>query len=142
MTPYLTEAEYRAAVGDSTAVVPERVLRAASRGIDVYLISALYETDDRGWPTDPDLLEAFRDAVVEQVKATLAYESGGSGAVAANPLGRPLSSATIDGVTWNADTSTKTIAAAFDVLPTDGSLTIAAKRILDLAVHRRVWVRG
>lgn len=50
----------------------ERALRAASGRIDELLISAYYDTDAAGLPTDADVAEALRDATCAQAD----YQAG------------------------------------------------------------------
>lgn len=65
--------------GDLTAypvTVPAGVsagllLQRASRDVDRALLTAVYETDDDGMPTDADIRQALRDATCEQVAGYL-----------------------------------------------------------------------
>lgn len=101
---YCTEEEYRGYVGQTDAEVSPRDAARASRAVDLYLRSAVYRTDAGGYPTDPEIRELLRSAAAEQLAAILADREHRTKAEAASPLGRPLSSASIDGVSWSADT--------------------------------------
>jgi hypothetical protein len=46
----------------------DRLLLRASELLDDYLRTALYDTDDDGFPTDTDIIEVFRDACCAQVE--------------------------------------------------------------------------
>lgn len=44
-----------------------RMLTRASEEVDTVLLSAVYDTDDNGMPTDPDVIEALKNATCMQV---------------------------------------------------------------------------
>ncbi|MFE7762942.1 hypothetical protein [Streptomyces sp. NPDC057438] len=66
-----------------------RLLTKASRRLDRLLIGAVYETDDNGLPTDPDLIEVFREAVCIQAQYinSLGDETGAMANVSQMELG-------------------------------------------------------
>jgi len=66
-----------------------RLLTKASRRLDRLLIGAIYETDEDGLPTDPDLIEVFREAVCIQAQyiADLGDETGAMANVSQMELG-------------------------------------------------------
>ena len=153
MRAYATLEDFAAEVGlavtDDTVTDPEtgtkltqRGVRAASRAVDGYLVSAVYRTDTDGLPLDADLLTLFKDAALEQMLAM--WEAGKtlSRATASNPLGRPLQSASIGSASYTADTTQSSVEAGLD-LPRDGSLCLSAQSILDSAnLYRVVTVYG
>ena len=47
----------------------DRKLRRASRLIDRATLTAVYQTDARGYPTEQQVIEAFRDATCAQVES-------------------------------------------------------------------------
>lgn len=59
-----------------------RMLREASREVEDMTLTAFYETDTNGYPTDAEVIEAFRDATCAQ--AEFARASGDSNSVGAN----------------------------------------------------------
>ncbi|MFJ3665067.1 hypothetical protein ACIPSE_01285 [Streptomyces sp. NPDC090106] len=66
-----------------------RLLAKASRRLDRLLIGAVYETDDNDLPTDPELIEVFREAVCIQAQyiADLGDETGAMANVSQMELG-------------------------------------------------------
>ncbi|MCX5234441.1 hypothetical protein OG824_04230 [Streptomyces prunicolor] len=66
-----------------------RLLNRASKRLDSVLIGAVYETDENGLPTDPDLVEVFREAVCIQAQyiADLGDETGAMANVSQMSLG-------------------------------------------------------
>lgn len=66
-----------------------RLLNRASTRLDSILIGAMYETDEDGLPTDPDLVEVFREAVCIQAQyiADLGDETGAMANVSQMELG-------------------------------------------------------
>lgn len=46
----------------------ERMLREASREIDQMLLSSVYDTDEDGYPTDVDAVEALKEATCAQAE--------------------------------------------------------------------------
>lgn len=79
---YATAQDYTASpYGDPTVSVSDAALTRASLALDTALIGAWYDTDIDGLPTDPALVEAFKQATI----ATARYldetgDSGGTGA--------------------------------------------------------------
>lgn len=67
---YATPAEYAEWLNPGNPGTPpagaERALRAASRRIRTMTMSACYETDETGAPTNPDILAAFMEATCAQ----------------------------------------------------------------------------
>lgn len=115
-------------------------LAYASALIDEHVLTALYATDEDGRPTDPTGRDAFRDAVVAQVKTWAALKI--------DPALGPA------GVTREGSVTTKSIGsasisrsassrAADDLANTVSSLTPTARALVDSALRaRRVWVTG
>lgn len=50
-----------------TPVNAQQLLDRASRDIDYALLCSVYDVDSSGNPTDPDVIEALREATLEQV---------------------------------------------------------------------------
>ena len=73
--------------------VAERLLVRASRDVRRATVSARYETDDEGAPTDADILEAMQTATLEQ--AAWRIENGEEEGISG---GGAVTSATIVGV--------------------------------------------
>lgn len=72
--------------------VPEnaaRLLKNASRKLDEALIGAVYDHDDEGVPTDPHLLEVFKEATCLQAQyvADLGDETGANANVSQMRVG-------------------------------------------------------
>lgn len=77
---YATEADL---VPTYLATAPTQVelkLERASRTVDQALLTAVYDVDEDGLPTDPDVQEALRTATCEQVTAWEALGEDGTGA--------------------------------------------------------------
>ncbi|MEV5472967.1 hypothetical protein AB0L66_11495 [Streptomyces sp. NPDC052207] len=66
-----------------------RLLTKASRRLDRILLGAVYKTDENGLPTNPDLIEVFREAVCLQAAyiADLGDETGANANVSRMTLG-------------------------------------------------------
>ena len=74
-----------------TGAEATRLLTRASRRVDRLLLAAIYDTDDTGAPTDPDVAAAVRDATCAQAAwwletgdesgAAARYQSVGIGSV-------------------------------------------------------------
>ncbi|MFI0939146.1 hypothetical protein [Streptomyces sp. NPDC021020] len=66
-----------------------RLLANASRKLDQLLIGAIYTTDSDGLPTDPELVEVFREAVCLQAQyiAGLGDETGANANVSQLQVG-------------------------------------------------------
>lgn len=56
-----------------------RLLDRASRDVDEAIITAVYDTDANGDPTDPDVLNALKAATLEQAAYRIAAGDGGAG---------------------------------------------------------------
>lgn len=124
------------------ATMTSRGMRAASRAVDSYLMSAIYRTDVDGYPVDVGLREAFADAAMEQARAIWASEKARLRAEGASPLGRPLQSASIGSVSYTVDGSANTSEAGLQ-LPSDVSLCQSAINVLEAArLWTRVWEYG
>ncbi|MEU5030174.1 hypothetical protein [Streptomyces milbemycinicus] len=67
----------------------QRLLDRASTRLDRLLLGAVYETDDSGLPTDPELIEVFREAVCIQAQYidSLGDETGAMANVSQMELG-------------------------------------------------------
>jgi hypothetical protein len=63
---YATEAEYATWLGTAAPAGSARALRAASGRVDELLITAYYDTDDDGAPTEADVIEALMEATCAQ----------------------------------------------------------------------------
>ena len=124
------------------ATMTSRGMRAASRAVDSYLMSAIYRTDVDGYPVDVGLREAFADAAMEQARAIWSSDKARLRAEGASPLGRPLQSASIGSVSYTVDGSANTSEAGLQ-LPSDGSLCQSAISILQsVGLYREVWQYG
>lgn len=90
MPVYATVDEFTAFL-DPDPVPPNaaRLLKGASRRLDRLLIGARYDTDADGMPTNPDLVELFREAVCLQAQyiADLGDETGASANVSSQTVG-------------------------------------------------------
>lgn len=64
---YASVADFEASpLTDGTTT--DQVLVAASLDVDQMLLTAIYETDSSGLPTDPDVTEALKDATIAQAQ--------------------------------------------------------------------------
>lgn len=52
----------------TTGTTTDQALVAASLDVDQMLLTAIYNTDDQGMPTDPDVAEAVKDATIAQAQ--------------------------------------------------------------------------
>lgn len=82
---YATPAEYAEWLGKDTAPAgAERALAEATIVVDELLITAVYDVDDAGVPTDTDVLAAVRDATCAQADYARGtgdpYSTGAAGA--------------------------------------------------------------
>jgi hypothetical protein len=64
---YATSADLAAYLRDSPPPDCERMLADATREVDLMLLTARYNVDDNGFPSDPEQRAAVRDAVCEIV---------------------------------------------------------------------------
>jgi hypothetical protein len=70
---YATEEELATFTGQTAPTDADRLLERASGVIDDHTRTAVYEVDEEtGFPTDPVLLAAFRDATCAQVEFWMA----------------------------------------------------------------------
>jgi hypothetical protein len=70
---YATPADLTAWLPAGTAVTdPDRLLARASSKVDGLLLTAIYDVDGTGAPTDPQVAAAVRDATCAQVEWWLA----------------------------------------------------------------------
>lgn len=124
------------------ATMTSRGMRAASRAVDSYLMSAIYRTDVDGYPVDVGLREAFADAAMEQARAIWSSDKARLRAEGASPIGRPLQSASIGSVSYTVD-GTASTGEPGQQLPADGSLCQSAISILQsVGLYREVWQYG
>lgn len=119
---------------------PTRALRAASALVRRHTITARYRVDPEGYPADPDVRAAFREAVVSQVEtwtalgvdpATGVAGATGSRQVASKSLGSASVSYTVAG------------RAVDDLAIAAVTLDAGAAMVLDAALtDRRIEVIG
>ncbi|MBY4571247.1 hypothetical protein ACN95_14600 [Gordonia sihwensis] len=103
-----------------------RMLRQASIMVGRACRNDLYDVDSAGKPTDPDLLEAMRDATCAQVEVWLSLGIDPAGGLAA--MEPQITSTSVDGgsVSYDAGTSVRAkIRAAEALSPTSYSLLTA-----------------
>ncbi|MGW2130454.1 hypothetical protein [Streptomyces coelicoflavus] len=74
---YATPEQLTAWIGQPAPADAERQLARASEDVDSALLTALYETDAAGMPTDPTVVQALADATCAQVEYW--QESGDDG---------------------------------------------------------------
>lgn len=90
---YATPAQLATWLGPAQAspADPDRALRAASRRVDRMLLTAWYDTDNVGMPTEADVIEALMEATCEQVAHQIRtgdpYGTGSAGAYASLSIG-------------------------------------------------------
>ena len=77
---YATPEQYTAWTGQPAPTGVERLLARASRDIDAALLTAIYDTDSTGMPTDPDIVATLADATCAQVEYQQATGDDGTGA--------------------------------------------------------------
>jgi hypothetical protein len=84
---YATPAEYEAFTGQPAPTNAARLLARASRLVSRDTKAALFEADPAGYPTDPDIRDAFREATCAQVAEWARRESAAAdgGDVTASP---------------------------------------------------------
>lgn len=101
---WMSSADWIATMGASVDYPAMSAIRRASQDVALYLRSAMYTADTDGLPTEPDLRAMVVSAVAEQIVAQQ-YADARRAASAANPLGVPLESATVNSATWKAATT-------------------------------------
>lgn len=77
---YATAVQLADWLGTSAPADADRQLRRASADIDAALLTAVYDTDDTGAPTDTAVAAAFADAACAQVEWWAATGDDGTGA--------------------------------------------------------------
>ncbi|WP_189981333.1 hypothetical protein, partial [Streptomyces capoamus] len=77
---YATPEQLAIYTGTSAPEGVDRLLARASEDVDAALLTAVYDVDDDGDPTDPAVVTALRDAVCAQVEWQLATGDDGTGA--------------------------------------------------------------
>lgn len=90
MRVYATVGEFMAFLDpDPVPANAGRLLKNASRKLDGMLIGARYDTDTDGMPTDPTILDLFREAVCLQAQyiADLGDETGANANVSTATVG-------------------------------------------------------
>lgn len=78
---YATPEEYEAYTGATVPAGIALMLTRASRVVDQVLLSAVYDVDDDGLPTDPAVQAALRDATIEQAAYWAQTGEDGTGAL-------------------------------------------------------------
>ena len=101
---WMTPSDWYAVMAPATPYPDAGVIRRATQDVALYLRSAMYTADTDGLPTEPDLRTMMISAVVEQTVAQNVVDARRT-ASAANPLGLPLESATVNSATWKAAAS-------------------------------------
>ncbi|MEV1079873.1 hypothetical protein AB0I98_16750 [Streptomyces sp. NPDC050211] len=84
---FATPADYEAFTGQPAPANATRLLARASRLVTRATKAAIYDTDSAGYPSDPDVRDAFRDATCAQVAEWARREAAAAdgGDVAAGP---------------------------------------------------------
>ncbi|MEU8950900.1 hypothetical protein [Streptomyces sp. NPDC048489] len=77
---YATSADYILWSGQAAPAAVDRLLAQASRDVEDALLTAYYCTDADGMPTEPDVIEALRDATCAQVEYQQETGDTGTGA--------------------------------------------------------------
>lgn len=77
---YATREQLEAWTGQPAPPDAERLLARASQDVDDALRAALYDTDDDGMPTAPEVAEALADATCAQIEYQRAAFDDGTGA--------------------------------------------------------------
>jgi hypothetical protein len=81
---YATSEEYEDETGTTAPANINRLLTLASRDVDAALISAVYDVDDEGLPTEAAHVTALREATIEQAAYYLdTGDTTGTGGMAA-----------------------------------------------------------
>ena len=77
---YATPEQLQAWTGQAPPADAARLLARASEDVDSALLTALYDTDATGMPTDPVVVAALADAACAQVEYQQAAGDDGTGA--------------------------------------------------------------
>lgn len=77
---YATPEQLTAWTGRPAPADADRLLARASEDVDDALVSAVYDTNDAGMPTDPATVQALADATCAQVEYQQATGDDGTGA--------------------------------------------------------------
>ncbi|QKN87595.1 head-to-tail adaptor [Streptomyces phage Vondra] len=77
---YATPEQLSAWTGQPAPADAERLLARASEDVEDALTAAIYDTDDAGMPTDPDVVQALADATCAQVEYVTAQGGDDTGA--------------------------------------------------------------
>lgn len=137
MRVYATKAD----LGDDPPANAERLIRRASRLADEHALTARYRVDGHGMPLDATVREAFRDAVVEQVRVwtTLGVDPTlGAAGVTSKPGPAVSKSLGSGSVTYQVAAS-----AASDMAAATKALAASAADYLDAVLTDRwIEVRG
>lgn len=116
---YATESDYLEFTEDDIA--PDRIdslLRRASAQVESHIRTAVYDTDEDGYPTDPDVSDALRDATC----AYVAYWNETDDVTGAEAVAGPVKIGSVSlGGTATGGASTRTPA---DTRRSDEALTI------------------
>lgn len=128
MRSYATEADLTTA---NVVVTPSsdapQYLQSASELVEDATIVDLYEVDDDGLPTDPEIIEAFKNATVAQIRFWVAAKVNPVGGVLAQSP--EVSSQSTDG----SSVSYGSLRTAEELEKATSSLCEQAQRILRLA---------
>jgi hypothetical protein len=113
-TAYATTTQYEQSgwYYGSTPANIDRLLLLASQRVDEATVAAIYDTDDTGQPTDPNISAAFTEAVCAQVAAWQAAGIADPSAGALMQPGAVRSSKSLDGASIGYDNSLVTGATA------------------------------
>lgn len=127
MLLYATTADVTTWIGEDLDTDVTAMIRRASILVGNACRNDLYDVDGAGKPSDPDLVEAMRDAVCAQVDYWVA--AGINPAKGAGGLALAKTEMTVDGATVKYDT-TGVVAAAQEAAASIDSLTGDALAIL------------
>ncbi|MDV6309910.1 head-tail connector protein [Gordonia amicalis] len=130
MLLYATTADVTTWVGEDPDVDVTPMIRKASILVGNACRNDLYDVDGAGKPSNPDLVEAMRDAVCAQVEFWVA--AGVNPAKGAGSLALVKTEMTVDGATVKYDT-TGVVAAAQEAAASIDSLTGDALAVLRAA---------
>ncbi|MDT0432803.1 hypothetical protein [Streptomyces salyersiae] len=77
---YATPEQLSEWTGEAAPADADRLLTRASEDVEDAARTAIYDTDDTGMPTDPDVIAAFADATCAQVEYQQETGDTGTGA--------------------------------------------------------------